>query len=180
MTAVTTPDEIAEDLLNRFHKEAVENSWEWLYRSDAVVARMGVTAGAEQAVLKARAEKALLLLVREGLTADLGLNGRFKPKTGWAWLDKLLLQARLKELRAVRIVRKGGAAGLRFGIDGLKATFYGRQILNNLGFGNRRRVVDRDELETIKAALARIKLKLPELVERTTTEKFFYPDESEG
>ena len=31
------------------------------------------------------------------------------------------------------------------------------------------------ELETIKAALARIKLKLPEAVERTTTEKFFDP-----
>ena len=171
--------DVADRWTRKLHDETLEQTWPWLFEVDDVVARMGATGGEPEAVVEARAQKALLLLVREGLTADLGLNGRFKPKTGWAWLDKLLTQARLKQLGAVRVVRKGGASGLRFGIDDLKATYYGRQILNGLGFNNRRTVVDRDELETIKAALARIKLSLPESVERTTTEKFFQPDDAE-
>ena len=79
---------------------------------------------------------------------------------------------RLKELAAVKIVKKGGGAGLRYDITGLAATFYGKKILKSLGFV-RRRVVKVDELEQLRTVCQKFKLDLPEAVEPTTTEKYF-------
>ncbi len=170
----------AERWAAKANDEVLAKSRQYVFTGIALLPRMGACEGLDDELLDARAQKALLLVIRESLVGELAYNQHFKAKTGWAWLDKLLTQTRLKELSQARIVQKGGSGGLRFSISNLKATFYGRQILNGLGFNNRRSVVTKEELATIKAALTRIKLTLPETVERTTTEKFFTDEQEEA
>lgn len=134
---------------------------------------MGETADLEPAVAEARAQKALLVWVRTRLEADPGFAKSFVDKSGLAWLDKLLTVARLKELASTKIVKAGKSSGLRYDISGLQTTFYGRKILDGLGFAKRRTSATKEEYEQIRAACARIKLTLPETVEPTTTERFF-------
>jgi hypothetical protein len=111
--------------------------------------------------------------VRARLAEDLAINQRFVDKTEIGWLDKLLTAARLQELAKVRIVKAGKASGLRYEVGHLASTFYGRRILDLLGFGKRRTSLTKDEFAKVVDACARIKLTLPETIEPTTTERFF-------
>jgi hypothetical protein len=128
----------------------------------------------EDAILDARIQKAMLTLVKEKLDARPELNQRFKAATDWKILNQLLTVARVKELTRVRIVKKGRASGgAGFDVEDLSRTFYGRQVLEGLGFAKRRRILDRTEFEKVKEEFQKIKLTLPEAVEPTTTEKYF-------
>jgi hypothetical protein len=72
-------------------------------------------------------------------------------------------------------VRKSRKGKMGFDLSELQATFYGRQILAGLQLSTRR-VVDKAEFETVKAAFAAIKLTLPESIEPTRTERYFVDD----
>lgn len=132
----------------------------------------------EDAVLDARIQKAVLTQVKEKLDAEPELNQRFKATTDWKVLNQLLTLARVKELTRVRIVKKGRAAGAGFDVDELSRTYYGRQVLDGLGFTKRRKILDKAEFEKVKAEFQKIKLTLPEAVEPTTTEKYFALDDA--
>jgi hypothetical protein len=142
-------------------------------RGDELAALMGETAGVDPKLLDARAQKAALVWVKGKLDAEPSFAQRFDDKSGIPWLDKLLTVARLKELASVKIVKAGKSSGLRYDIGGLGSTWYGRRILDGLGFNRRRTSATKEEFATIVAACARIKLKLPQSVEPTTTERFF-------
>lgn len=131
----------------------------------------------EDAVLDARIQKAVLTMVKEKLDAEPELNQRFQESTDWKVLNQLLTVARVKELTRVRIVKKGrSAGGAGFDVDELSRTFYGRRVLDGLGFTKRRKTLDKTEFEKVKAEFQKIKLTLPEAVEPTTTEKYFALD----
>jgi len=88
-------------------------------------------------------------------------------------LDQLLAAVRIKELTRVKIVKRGRSSGLRYDAAELAETFYGRQVMEALGFGPRRKVLDRAEYDKLRAEFAKIKLTLPEAIEPTITERFF-------
>jgi len=139
-----------------------------------------VEAGEEadtDAIWDARVQKALLTMVKERLDAKPELNQRFKATTDWKILNQILTLARVKELTRVKIVKKGrSAGGAGFDVDELSRTYYGRQILDGLGFTKRRKVLNLTEFDQVKAEFAKIKLAMPEAVEPTTTEKYFALD----
>lgn len=117
-------------------------------------------------------QKALLLLIKQKLDADPALNQRFVPTTKVPLWNQLLTAARVKELARARIVRKGGRKQLRFDVADLAKTFFGKHLLADAGLV-RQKVLDKEELEKLQAACAKIKLTLPETIEPTTTEMFF-------
>ncbi len=127
----------------------------------------------QEAVLDARIQKALLTVIKERLDAEPELNRRFKQATDWKILNQLLTMARVKELTRAKIVKKGRSSGVGYDVDELSRTFYGRQILDGLGFTKRRKILDQEEFDKVKTEFQKIKLTLPEAVEPTTTEKYF-------
>jgi hypothetical protein len=130
-----------------------------------------------EAVLDARIQKGLLTLVKERLDAKPELNQRFKATTDWKILNQLLTVARLTELTRVRIVKKGrSSAGAGFDVDELSRTFYGRQVLDGLGFTKHRKILDQTEFDKVKVEFQKSKLTIPEAVEPTATEKYFALD----
>jgi hypothetical protein len=131
----------------------------------------------EDAVLDARILKAMLTLVKERLDAKPEQNQRFKETTDGKVLQQLLTLARVKELTRVRIVKRGRkGAGAGYDVEDLGRTFYGRRILDSLGFTKRRTTLNQSEFDTVTAEFQKIKLTLPEAVEPTTTEKYFAQD----
>jgi hypothetical protein len=128
---------------------------------------------APEAVLDARIQKAILLLIKEGLDAQPKEQRRFRETTDWKILNQLLAAARLKELMKVKIAKVGKSSGLRYDVAELADSFYGRKVLSSLGFSKQRYSLTRDEFEKVQAEFQKIKLVLPEAVEPTTTEKFF-------
>lgn len=123
--------------------------------------------------LRIKIEKAILQMIQQRLRKDPAHNQMFIDDIDWPPLAKLLAIVRLKELSEVKIVKKGGrGTGLRYDITGLSATYYGKKILKQIDFG-RRRVVDTAELEVLRKACRKIKMELPEVVEPTTTERYF-------
>jgi hypothetical protein len=130
----------------------------------------------EDAVLDARIQKAVLTMVKEKLDAQPEQNQRFQGSPDWKILNQLLTVARVKELTRVKIVKKGRAAGVGYDVDDLSRTYYGRQVLDGLGFTKRRKTLDKTEFDKVKAEFQKIKLVLPEAVEPTTTEKYFALD----
>jgi hypothetical protein len=127
----------------------------------------------EEAVLDARVQKGLLTLVKARLDANPELNRRFNATTDWKFLNQLLTLARVKELTSARIVKKGRTAGAGYDVDELSRTFYGRQVLDGLGFTKRRKILDQTEFDQVRAEFQKIKVTLPEAVEPTATEKYF-------
>ena len=118
-------------------------------------------------------EKSVLAGVKAALEQSIHRNSWFKAKTEWKPLDQLLTLFRLKELKSVGITRRGGRGKSKsFDVSSLAATFFGKQILRGLEMG-RRRTLDDKELEVLKAECAKLKLTLPEIIEPTTTERFF-------
>jgi hypothetical protein len=129
------------------------------------------------AVWDARIQKSLFALIKERFDANPELNQRFKSSTDWKYLNQLLTMARVKELTRAKIVKKGrSAGGAGYDVDELSRTYYGRQVLGGLGFTKRRKVLDKNEFDQVKAEFQKIKLALPEAVEPTTTEKYFALD----
>ena len=126
-----------------------------------------------KAILEARAQKAYVLAVKAHLDADPTENQKFVDKITLGWLAKLVAATRLRELARVKIVKRGGSAGARYDISDLSATFYGRKILDGLSHNRQRRSLTIEEFAALEAECAKIKLKLPESVEPTTTELFF-------
>jgi len=149
--------------------------WSWRVREEDLLALTGDLSAFPGPVAEARAQKAALIWVKKTLDKDPADNRLWKDKTGIGWLDKLLTAARLKELATVKIVKAGKKSGLRYDIAGLGQTFYGRKILDGLGFGQRRTRATREEFARIQQACSKIKLRLPQTVEPTTTELFFDP-----
>lgn len=130
----------------------------------------------EDAVLDARIQKAVLIVVKEKLDSRPELNQRFQSSTDWKILNQLLTLARVKELTRCRIVKRGRSTGVGFDVDELSRTFYGRQVLDGLGFTKRRKTLNQAEFDKVKAEFQKIKVSLPEAVEPTTTEKYFAQD----
>lgn len=138
-----------------------------------LVPELGDIEGVELKLLEVRFEKLLLTRIKKALEISVSFNSQFKEITGWAILDQMLTITRLKEIAAVKIVKKGGrGAGLRYDITSLLHSYFGKKILHGLGM-QRRRVATKDELDSIRTACAKIKLTLPEVIEPTTTEQFF-------
>lgn len=138
-----------------------------------LLTEMGSIEGLEPKLLEVRFEKFLLTRIKQLLESNVAFNSQFKEITGWAILDQMLTITRLKEIAAVKIVKKGGrGAGLRYDVSSLLHTYFGKKILHGLSM-QRRRVATKDELESIRAACSKIKLTLPEVIEPTTTEQFF-------
>jgi hypothetical protein len=123
-------------------------------------------------ILDGLVQKALVLLIKQKLDADPGINQRFVTPTKVPLWNQLLTAARIKELARARIVKKGGRKQLRYDVADLAKTFFGKHLLTDAGL-MRQKVLDKDELEKLQAACAKIKLTLPETVEPTTTEMFF-------
>lgn len=141
---------------------------------DAVRATLGpVEDNAAPEVVDARVQRAILGAIKARLDADPAENKSFPRATAWKVLDQLLTVARLKELTRVKIVKRGRSGGLRYDTSELADTFYGRQVMEGLGFGKRRRVLEKAEYERVRGEFKKIKLDLPEAVEPTTTERFF-------
>lgn len=128
-------------------------------------------------VVDARVQRAILGAIKARLDADPSGNKQFPKVTGWKVLDQLLTVARLKELTRVKIVKRGRSSRLRYDTSELADTFYGRQVMEGLGFGKRRRVLEKAEYERVRTEFKKIKLDLPEAVEPTTTERFFAGDD---
>lgn len=124
------------------------------------------------AILDGLVQKALLVLLKGKLDADPALNQRFVATTKVPLWNQLLTAARVKELARARIVKKGGRKQLRYDVADLAKTFFGKHLLAEAGLV-RQKVLDRDELDKLQAACAKIKLTLPETIEPTTTEMFF-------
>ena len=128
-------------------------------------------------LFKIQLEKKILTGVKTALTNDIAVNKWFVAKTNWKPLDQLLTLFRLKELKSAGITRRGGRGkGKTFDVSTLAATFFGKQILNGLEMG-RRRSLNQEELDLLKAECAKLKLTLPEIIEPTTTERYFAPAE---
>ena len=131
----------------------------------------------EPAVMESRVQNAIMQLLKGYLDHEPAFNSQFVSQTPWKWLNQLLLAARIKELAGVKVVRKGRRSGMGYDITELVGSYYGRQILQTLNFNvSRKRVVNKDEFELIGKACEKIKLKLPEVVQPTTTEQFFSQD----
>ncbi len=123
-------------------------------------------------VLDGQIQKALVLLIKAKLDADPSTNQRFVATTKVPLWNQLLVAARVKELARSRIVKKGGGKKLRYDVADLAKTFFGKALLTEAGL-QRQTVLDKDELDKLNAACAKIKLTLPETIEPTTTEMFF-------
>ena len=124
-------------------------------------------------LFKLQVEKKILTSVKSSLEDSIERNKWFHAKTNWKPLDQLLTLFRLKELKSAGITRRGGRGkGKSFDVSTLAATFFGKQILKGLEMG-RRRLLNQEELDSLKAECAKLKLTLPEVTEPTTTERFF-------
>ena len=145
------------------------------FRAPELEAAVGVVDSSDDAVIGARVQRALLGLIKSELDAQPSWNQSFKKSTGVKIVDQLLTAARLKELLAAKIVKRGGAK-MRVDCSELGETYYGRQVMTGLGLSKQRKILDRAEYDKVAAEFAKIKLTLPELIEPTTTERFFGGD----
>ena len=145
---------------------------------DEIINKLGkLDESLDTVVLENRVQKAVMQLIKKQLESDPKKNTQYIAETPMAWFNQLLLKARLKELANVRVVKKGRRSGMGYDITELVKSFYGKQILKNLNFNvSRKRVVNKEEYELIVETCAKIKLKLPEVIQATTTEKFFNPE----
>jgi len=123
-------------------------------------------------ILDGLVQKALVVLLKQKLDADPSINQQFIAATKVQLWNQLLTAARIKELARAKIVKKGGRKQLRYDVADLAKTFFGKALLGEAKLA-RQKVLDKDELERLQAACAKVKLTLPETVEPTVTEMFF-------
>lgn len=164
------------DSLRKWHGIIMQHAPGFLTGAEVATATSGIEDSLGDAVVDAKVQRGLLGAVKAKLDADPSTASRFSKTTNWKILDQLLTAARLQELTRVKVVKRGGSGGVRFDVGELADSFYGEQILTGLGFGKRRRVLDKKEFESVEAEFAKIKLKLPEAIQPTTTETFFSGD----
>lgn len=119
-----------------------------------------------------RVEVMLLQIIKAYLTENPQRNWDFFEKTDWKVLNQILTVSRLKELSKVKIIKRAGRGKGGYDMTELAETFFGAKIFQSHGLSTRR-ILKSDELEKVKEDCARLKLELPEIVEPTTTEKFF-------
>jgi hypothetical protein len=162
----------ADTWAQTLRSHTLKKAWNFV-QGNELRAMMGPVDGLEPAVVEARAQKAALVWLKTRLQADLRVAHEFRDKTDLPWLDKLLTAARIQELAGVKIAKAGKSGGLRYDVTGLQASWYGRRLLESIGFGKRRSSMTKDEFATLVQACARIGLTLPETVSPTTTERFF-------
>lgn len=143
-----------------------------------VLAQLGTLDEAlPEAVIDARVQKHLLTGIKAKLDANPSWNQEFVAVPEWKILHQLLTAARLRELMAVKIIKRGRSSGVGYNVTELAAAFYGRQVLDGMGIGKRRVVLDKAEYDRLKVEFIRIKLTLPEAVDPTFTERFFAGEE---
>jgi hypothetical protein len=165
-----TRDELIEKHYEAYEAALAERRPELIARHELETAAPEKAASAD--VLDGQIQKALVLLIKAKLDADPSANQRFLATTKVPLWNQLLVAARVKELARSRIVKKGGGKKLRYDVADLAKTFFGKALLADAGL-QRQTVLDRDELDKLNAACAKIKLTLPETTEPTTTEAFF-------
>lgn len=142
------------------------------FNTGRLLQAMGDFTGLPPQRVEALAEKTVLQAIRVKLDADPSFNHQLVEQVPHPALAQIVKLVRVRELTAARLVKRGGSGGLRYDITSLARTFYGGQILASIGL-NRRRVVKADELRQIQAICDTFKLKLPEAVEPTMTDKYF-------
>ena len=162
------PGEEEDEYENYYEREPVMTL-------DELTQAVGPQTDQEDQVKDLRVQKAMMLLIKKKLQQDFKYNHEFQAQTDWKWLNQLLATARLQELASVHIVKKGRKGGVGFDIVELVHSYYGYQILQSLNFSERRRTINEAEFATVKAACAKIKLTLPEIIQPTTTEQYFNP-----
>lgn len=165
------------DSLRRWHGLIMQHAPGFLTAAEVAAATSAIEDSLGDAVVDAKVQRGLLGAVKAKLDADPATAKSFSKTTNWKILDQLLTAARLQELTRVKVVKRGGSGGVRYDCGELADSFYGEQILTGLGFGKRRRVLDKKEYEKVEAEFVKIKLKLPEAIQPTTTETFFSGDQ---
>jgi hypothetical protein len=170
VTTVKDRDELVKKHFDAFCAALVEKRPEIIVYHD--LDRAVPDEAPSREVLDGLVQKALVLLIKQKLDADLSINQRFLATTKVPLWNQLLTAARVKELARARIVKKGGRKQLRYDVADLGKTFFGKHLLTEAGLV-RQKVLDKDELEKLQAACAKVKLTLPETIEPTTTEMFF-------
>lgn len=174
---MTDPSALVREVLQEI-EGCLATRWPPVLEESEVRAKLGPVRDLSEALLRARVQKAGLTALSDKLAAAPELGQRFADKPSVKWIAALVTRARLTELSRVHIVRRASRASKGYDITELVRSYYGRQVLARLDFDvSRRRVVDADEMATIRNAFSAIKLALPEVVERTTTEKFFDPED---
>jgi hypothetical protein len=148
-----------------------------LLTEDEIMAKVGEVEGPEAAV-DARVQKAILLEIKARLDADPGHNQRYIAQPDWKILHQLLTAARIKELTRAKISKRARSKKLGYDVSELARTFYGRQVLDGMGFSRTKHVLDSDEFLKLQAEFQKVKLTLPEAIEPTYTEKFFAGEDS--
>ncbi len=106
---------------------------------ERLVPELGEIAELDPKLLEVRFEKLILTRIKMLLESNLAFNREFKEVTGWAILDQMLTITRLKEIAAVKIVKKGGrGAGLRYDVFELAAHLLWQEDLARLSMQRRR------------------------------------------
>jgi len=144
-------------------------------RADELEAEVGLVDSTDDAVVSARVQRQLLLMMKARLEANPSLNQDFKKSTGVKIVDQMLTVARVRELLGAKIVKRGGKQ-MRVDCSELGETYYGRLVMTGLGLSKQRKILDRAEYDKVAGEFTKIKLTLPELIEPTTTERFFGGD----
>ena len=130
----------------------------------------------DERILDAKLEQIYLSSLSKKLKDNFKLNQLFIQSVDHPLIKQILTNARLEELKSVKIVRKGKS----YYINELVNSFYGKVIISGIdSISPNRKSLNRNEYDLVKTQCLRIKLELPEEIEPTNTEKFFN-DEMEG
>lgn len=89
-------------------------------------------------------------------------------KERWTPLRKIVIAARIQQLKNAKIVRKKG----RYDLSAVKSTLYGKTVIESLGFKGRY-MLKRDEYDQFKTKVNEMGFELPEEIEPTTAEMYF-------
>jgi len=89
-------------------------------------------------------------------------------KERWTPLRKIVIAARMQQLKRAKIVRKKG----RYDLSEVSSTLYGKTVIESLGYGGRY-ILKREEYEIFKAKVEEMGFDLPEEIEPTTAELYF-------
>ncbi|MHA2503339.1 MAG: hypothetical protein ACXAE3_10765 [Candidatus Kariarchaeaceae archaeon] len=105
---------------------------------------------------------------------DYDLNG-IPEGSVWEPMKKLVTAVRVHELKDVKVVRKKG----KYHVRDLRGTYFGKMIFQELESLGNKWALSETDYNKVKLACKQLKLSLPEVIEPTTTEKFFGDEEDE-
>ncbi len=89
-------------------------------------------------------------------------------KERWTPLRKIVIAARIQQLKNAKVVRKKG----RYDLSEVTATLYGKTIFESLNYKGRY-VLKKEEYEIFKTKAKEMGFELPEEIEPTTAELYF-------